>query len=122
MQAIVALSREKTELLEPFWPVNARFDAIAPGTNVGQWFLVSLLEQLECASAYSSMFIGDVVNLDWLRQQPFVSTQIERRYALKQMRAGKRIATPEKLCRPAEDHLNADLWRSGSIPNTLASR
>jgi FkbM family methyltransferase len=122
MQAIVALSREKTELVEPFWPVNARFDAIAPGTNVGQWFLVSLLEQLECASAYSSMFIGDVVNLDWLRQQPFVSTQIERRYALKQMRAGKRIATPEKLCRPAEDHLNADLWRSGSIPNTLASR
>jgi FkbM family methyltransferase len=121
LQTILALGREKTELAEPFWPVNARFDAIAPGAHAGQWFLVSVLEQLERATAHSSAFMGDGVNLDWLRRQPFVSTQIERRHALKQMRAGIRIAAPEKLCRPAEDHLNADLWRSGSIPNTLPS-
>jgi FkbM family methyltransferase len=122
LQTILALGREKTELAEPFWPVNARFDTIAPGSQAGHWFLVSVLEQFERSAAYSSAFTGEGVNLDWLRRQPFVSTQIERRHALKQMRAGKCIAPPEKLCRPAEDHLNADLWRSGSIPNTLASR
>jgi FkbM family methyltransferase len=119
LQTILDTGREKTELGEPFWPVNPRFDAIAPGTQVGQWFLVAVLEQLERATAYSSAFAGDVVNLDWLRQQPFVATEIERRHALKQMRTGKRIAVPEKLRRPAPDHLNAELWRSGLIPNTL---
>jgi len=120
LQTILALGREKTELTEPFWPVSARFDAIAPGPQVGQWFVVSVVEQLERAKAHSSAFSGDNVNLDWLRQQPFVSTEIERRHALKQMRAGVTIAVPERLCHPAEDHHNADLWRSGAIPNILA--
>ena len=122
LDALLALGRERTDLSEPFWPVNPRFDTIAPDTNVGQWFLIGLLEQWERASAYSSMFTGDSLNLEWLRQQPFVSTEIERRHVLKQLRAGKRLAVPDRLCRPAADHLNAELWRSGSIPNTLPSR
>lgn len=122
MQAALELIRKKNNVAEPFWPANPRFDIIAPEPDVERWFLVCLLEQYEFALAYSSMFIGNVVNLDWLRRQPFVSTEIERRYALKQMRTGKRLSVSERLCRPAADHLNADLWRSGAIPNTLASR
>jgi FkbM family methyltransferase len=116
------VGRRTPQLSEVFWSANPRFDAIAPHANVGQWFLVGLLEQFEIAAAFSSLFSGEGVSLDWLRQQPFVSTEIERRHVLRQMRSGKRIAAPERLCRPAADHLNADLWRSGAIPNTLASR
>ena len=122
LQIVLALGREKTTLAEPFWPANPRFDAIAPGTQVGQWFLIATLEQLERACAYSSMFTGDVVNLEQLSRQPFAATEITRRNMLKQLRAGKRIAVPESLCRAANDHYNAELWRSGMIPNTLASR
>ncbi|HEY4266424.1 MAG TPA: FkbM family methyltransferase, partial [Micropepsaceae bacterium] len=121
LEAIVAQGREHTGLAQPFWPVNPRFDAIAPQANVGQWFLISVLEQLERASAHSSMFLGEGLNLDWLGRQPFASTEITRRNVLKQLRAGKRLAVPEKLCRPASDHRNSELWRSGLIPNTLAS-
>jgi FkbM family methyltransferase len=122
LETILARGRERTDLTQPFWPVNPRFDAIAPGANVGQWFLVSVLEQLERASAHSSLFMGDHVNLNWLQQQPFVSTEIDRRHVLKQLRAGNRLTVPEKLCRPHADHLNSELWRSGMIPNTLAHR
>ena len=116
------LSRTRNQLTEPFWPANPRFDTIVPHDNVGQWFLVGLLEQYEIASAFSSLFVDDGIDLNQLRQQPFVSAEIERRHALRQMRRGQRIAVPERLCRPAADHLNADLWRSGTIPNTLPSR
>jgi FkbM family methyltransferase len=119
LKAALALGHENTVLAEPFWPANPRFDAIAPGPDVGQWFLISLVEQLERASAYSSMFGGEGLSLNWLRQQPFVSTEIERRYVLRQLLVGKRLAVPERLGRPADDHRNCDLWRSGSIPNTL---
>jgi hypothetical protein len=122
LQEAYGLSRKTALLREPFWPANPRFDTIAPGTDVGQWFLVGLLEQHEIAAAFSSLFVREGVNLDWLRQQPFVSTEIERRYFLKQMRAGRHLSVTERLCRPATDHLNADLWRSGAIPNTLVSR
>jgi FkbM family methyltransferase len=122
LESLIAKGRERVQLLQPFWPVNPRFDAIAPGANPGQWFLVSVLEQLERASAHSSMFLGDGLNLGWLAQQPFVSTEIERRNLLKQLRAGRRLPVPERLCRPANDHRNSELWRSGSIPNTLPLR
>ena len=122
LRKALTLGREGSGLAEPFWPAGARFDTIAPGSDVGQWFLISLLEQLERTSAFSSLFVGEGLNLDWLRQQPFVSTEMERRHMLKQLRTGKRLAVPEKLCRPADDHRNAELWRSGLIPNTLQPR
>jgi len=119
LDAMLTSGQQKTALTAPFWPVSARFDAIAPDRNVGQWFLVALLEQFEIASAFSSLFTQAGANLDRLRHEPFVSAQIERRHMLRQLRAGKRLAVPDRLCRPAADHLNAELWRSGSIPNTL---
>jgi FkbM family methyltransferase len=122
LEALVAKAREGSQLNEPFWPANARFDSIAPPASIGHWFMISFLEQLERARAFSSRFAGGSANLDWLRRQPFASTEIERRYVLTHLAAGKRLAVPERLCRPAQDHHNADLWRSGAIPNTLAPR
>ena len=115
----LALGEDGGELTEPFWPASPRFDSIAPGNKAGQWFVVSLLEQLERTSAHSSFYVTDGLNLDWLRSQPFVSAEMLRRHMLKQLRAGNRLAVPERLRIGAEDHINADLWRSGAIPNTL---
>ncbi|HXJ02025.1 MAG TPA: FkbM family methyltransferase [Micropepsaceae bacterium] len=119
LQALLTSAREGISVAEPFWPANARFDAIRPAANPGQWFIAGLLEQLEIAAAYSSIFTSGGTNLDWLRREPFVSAEIERRHMLRQLRAGMQLAVPDRLCRSAADHLNAELWRSGAIPNTL---
>jgi plasmid stability protein len=60
------------------------------------------------------------LNLDWLTRQPFVSTEMERRHILKQLRKGEHVPVPERLCKPAEDHINFELWRSGAVPNSVA--
>lgn len=120
LKKALAIAKEGAELTEPFWPCNPRFDAIAPGREVGMWFVIATLEQLERASSHSSCFVEERLNLDWLVRQPFISTEMVRRHVLKQLRTGGRLAVPERLCKPAEDHINFDLWRSGAVPNTLA--
>jgi hypothetical protein len=107
-------------LTEPFWPANPRFDAIAPGRDVGTWFVVSMVEQVERIAAYSSFFVPEETNLDWLTRQPFVSREMERRHILKRLRRGQFVPVPERLCKPAEDHINFELWRSGAVPNSVA--
>ena len=111
---------QSMNLTEPFWPANPRFDAIAPGQDVGTWFVVAGFEQLERISAYSSFFVREAGNLDALSRHPFVSTEIVRRHILKQLRRGERVPVPERLCKPADDHINFDLWRSGAVPNSVA--
>jgi FkbM family methyltransferase len=95
---------------EPFWPAAPRFDAIPPRAKPTEWLAVSAIEQLERTAAHSSYF-GDAasLNLDWLRRQPFAATEIERRHALRRARAGEH----------APDHINADVWRAGLVPNTF---
>ena len=77
LKQALEMGRQSMNLAEPFWPPNPRFDAIAPGQDVGTWFVVAACEQLERASAYSSFFFNEEWNLDWLSRQPFVSTEIE---------------------------------------------
>jgi FkbM family methyltransferase len=103
---------------EPFWPASPRFDGIPPGDKRAEWLLVSAFEQFERASAHSSLFKGPIVDLDWLCAQPFVSAEMERRRVLRRAVDGERMEVPARLCVPADDHLNADLWRAGLVPNT----
>jgi FkbM family methyltransferase len=107
---------------EPFWPPNPRFDAIVPGPNVIQWFVVAVLEQLEQNTFYSSRFGSSGVDLDWLVGQPFVCTEIERRRALQRLRAGHKMEVTPRLQTPAADHLNADIWSSGAVTDTIERR
>jgi hypothetical protein len=117
---VLEMGRQTMNLTEPFWPALPRFDAIAPGRDLGAWFLVAAVEQQERISAHSSFFLPEGLNLDWLTRQPFVSAEMERRHMLKQLRRGERVAVPERLCKPAEDHINFELWRSGAVPNSVA--
>ena len=107
------------DLTEPFWPATARFDRISPGAKRAEWLLVSAFEQVERASAYSSWYVKSNLDLDWLCAQPFVSAEMERRRVLARARANERVEVPVRLCAAAEDHLNADVWAAGLVPNTF---
>lgn len=112
------VGRGEMALGEPFWPASARFDNIAPGAKRAEWLLVSAFEQLERAATYSSQFGLAQFDLDWLCAQPFASAEMERRRVLRKVRAGERVEIPARLCIMADDHLNADVWRSGLVPGT----
>jgi FkbM family methyltransferase len=117
-----ALKRGDGRILEPFWPASPRFDTIAPGPNVVQWFVAAALEQLEQTAFHSSRFGSTGIDLDWLAGQPYVGAEIERRRILQRARAGQKIQVPPRLLAPAPDHLNADCWRSGLVANTIVGR
>jgi FkbM family methyltransferase len=104
---------------EPLWPPSPRFDAIAPGTMPSEWFAVSALEQFERTAAFSSYFADAGLDLSWLSRQPYASCEIERRNVLRGARAGQHVAVPPRLKIAAADHLNADVWRAGLVPNTF---
>ena len=114
-------SRGNFAVTEPFWPAAPRFDAVAPGLARTEWFLVSVLEQLEKTRHFSSLFGNSGVDLDWLSRRPLASMEMERRRVLTALRAGRRVTVPARLTMPAADHLNADIWRAGLVPNTLVS-
>jgi FkbM family methyltransferase len=109
-------------IMEPFWPANPRFDTIAPGANVVEWFVVAALEQYEKTAFHSSRFASAEIDLDWLSRQPLVSIEIERRRILRGARAGQTIEVPPRLLVAAPDHLNADIWQQGLVPNTIVRR
>jgi FkbM family methyltransferase len=111
--------RGAMDLSEPFWPAAARFDGLSPGAKRAEWLLVAAFEQLERASAYSSTFAKSQMDLDWLCAQPFVSAEMERRRILQRARGGEPVEVPARLCVAADDHLNADIWRAGLVPNTF---
>ena len=119
LNQIITLAGKAGELREPFWPVSERFDRIATGRDIGTWFFVAVLEQMERAAQYSSMFAQPGVNLEWLSAQHLASTEMLRRYVLRRLRKGERLAVPERLCRAAPDHIGADIWRAGLVPNTV---
>ena len=112
------LGRGEKRVDEPFWPANPRFDALAPGTRAADWFFCSAFEQFERTASFSSIFGDSGINLTWFSQQPFASSEIERRRVLRQARAGERVEVPARLCVAAADHVNADSWRAGLVPNT----
>jgi FkbM family methyltransferase len=113
------LKRGSGQVTEPFWSPSPRFDTILPGANVMEWFVVAALEQFEQTATHSSIFGICGVDLDWLCRQPFVSSEIERRRILQRVRTGQKNEVPPRLLVPAPDHLNADVWRGGLVPNTI---
>ena len=84
------------------------------------WFVGAAAEQFEQTFSFSSIFGGASAVLPWLCTQPFASTEMERRLILVAARAGQRPAVPERLCQVKLDHLNADIWRAGKVPGTIA--
>lgn len=112
------VARGEMDVSEPFWPASARFDNIAPGAARAQWLLVAAFEQLERTASFSSLFKDAEFDLDWLCAQPFVSAEMDRRRILRRARAGERVEIPARLCVAADDHVNAEIWRSALVTGT----
>ncbi|MBN8982264.1 MAG: FkbM family methyltransferase [Rhizobiales bacterium] len=123
LQSLTGMLKDGTgRMEEAFWPASARFDKIAPGAHVMEWFVVSALEQFERTAFFSSTFGNSGVDLDWLVRQPFVSAEMERRRILKYAQAGRTMDVPKRLMTSGPDHINSDKWRAGQVPNTVAKR
>jgi FkbM family methyltransferase len=103
---------------EPFWPACSRYDQMDPGREGGNWLIAATVEQLERARAHSSYFAASSWTLDWLCNQRFAASEMERRRVLQASRAGKRPRVPLRLLEVAADHRNADIWRGGLVPGT----
>ncbi len=104
---------------EPFLPAAPRFDGIPVGPRPVEWFAAATAEQLEHALSFSSMFSGLSSVLPWICSHPFATAEMERRRVLIAARRGARPKVPPRLCEPAPDHLNAEIWRSGMVPGTV---
>ncbi|WP_374634781.1 FkbM family methyltransferase [Ferrovibrio sp.] len=96
---------------ETFLPALARFDGIDPA----QAFLPAFAEAQETISAFSGFFAPATPMLEWLCNQPDAPAAMLRRHWLRQARAGKAPAIPDKLLVDTPDHLNAALWHDGSV-------
>ncbi len=123
-ECVTALQRfmqllQDMRLREPFWPAAARFDEIAAGERPLEWFVAAAAEQYERTFSFSSVFSGVSPLLDWLCGQPFASSEMERRRVLAAAGAGSAPNVPKRLREPAPDHLNAEIWRAGTIPGTV---
>jgi FkbM family methyltransferase len=116
------IQRGVLPLAEPFWPPCPRFDTLGPNGQAGVWFAAAVAEQFERCRAYSSCFSASSPVIAWLCTQPFASAEMERRRMLYAVRAGQRPEIPARLRTEAPDHLNADLWRDGKVPDTIAGR
>ncbi len=112
------VQRGELHFSEPFWPACPRFDGLTPGKKLAEWLMVSAFEQLERTLSYSSLYGSSEIDPNWLCAQPFVSAEIERRRVLRLARTGQRVEVPARLCTVADDHLNAETWRAGLVPNT----
>jgi hypothetical protein len=106
---------------EPFWPAAARFDDMEFGNKPATWLVAASAEHYEKAFSMSSVFGGPTPTLAWLCAQRFASPEFERRRVLAEALAGQSPTVPPSLCVPAADHLNADLWRAGLVPGTVAT-
>jgi FkbM family methyltransferase len=112
------LQRGPILISEPFWPACPHFDSIAADGDAAGWFLTSAVEQYERARTFSSFFSGASSVIEWLCQQPLASIAMQRRRVLLAARAGRHVVVPPRLCTPAPDHLNSDIWRTGQVPGT----
>ena len=102
---------------EDFLPACARFD----GSDAAKSFLPAFAEAQESVSAFSGFFAPATAMLEWLCSQPDAPAAMLRRHWLRQARAGKPPEIPEKLRLETPDHLNAALWRDGTV-SRLAAR
>lgn len=123
-ESVSALQRilqllNNAQLKEPFWPAAARFDTVAIGAQPLDWFAAAAAEQAERTINFSTTFGGASPLLPWICGQRFASTEMERRRILTSARNKMRPKVPARLCQPAPDHLNAEVWRAGLVPGTV---
>lgn len=99
---------------EPFLPVSARFETMAPDGEFGLWCAVAVFEQMERLRALSSQYAGDdaLPFFDAFRATRFFSPELERRRQLVRMRTGRQHGPePSPLLAGRGDfHLNAAFW------------
>jgi hypothetical protein len=101
---------------ELFWPAHPRFDDSAPDENSWtDWLVASIIETIERTHPASGCLGPSGVNLKWLVERPWASTEMERRRVLRALKDGKPVAIPERLHHAASDHLNAEIWASGAV-------
>jgi hypothetical protein len=101
---------------EMFWPGHPRFDDTVPdASSWTDWLIVSIIETIERIYPASGYLGPSGVNLNWLVERPWSSTEMERRRVLRMLKVGKPMAIPERLHHAASDHLNADVWSSGAV-------
>jgi hypothetical protein len=102
----------------PFWPALSRFDSIDPGTQAATWLRVSVLEQLERAAHFSTLFSRGTINLATIADKPFAHIEMERRRVLVGARSGNIMDIPKRLWPITADNRNGEVWRHGLVPNT----
>ena len=113
------LGQGDKQISEPFWPAAPRFDLIDAGNNKAAWFVCSALEHYERAGSFSSCFVPSNIDLKMLCANPFASAEMERRVTLQLALRGQSPQVSKRLGTPGADHVNWELWRSGSVPNTV---
>jgi hypothetical protein len=99
---------------QPFLPPSAHFDAIAPGSRIGDWCEASVLDACLCMSAYSTFFKGEAQFplLERLCETGFERPEMERRRLLLGARLGRKTRAPsDNLRRASRDNLNPEFWR-----------
>jgi hypothetical protein len=108
--------KEGATVTEAFWPAHPRFDSSAPDeTSWTDWLVASIIESIERTHPASGCLGPSSVNLTWLVERPWASTEMERRRVLRALKDGKPVAVPERLHHAASDHLNAEVWSSGAV-------
>lgn len=111
-----SLEEESAQALaEPFLAPNARYESLPCGERPVAWLRCAVLEQLEKLRFFSSTFSRDQSSelvLESIIDLPFHSPEMDRRWQLVRMAAGKQAA-PEprpQLCVRSDENLNPEYW------------
>jgi FkbM family methyltransferase len=115
-QVANALEEKGTQALaEPFLAPNPRYELLPCAQRPAEWLRCAVLEQLEKLRHHSSMFSRDRASipvLESIMHLPFRSPEMDRRWQLVRMAAGKQAA-PEpgpQLCARSHENLNPEYW------------
>lgn len=108
------LSRPGLTLREPFLCPLARYETIALGRNPSLWFVAQTIEALERLAHFSSAFSPNstVRDLDYIRQTPFDTAEMERRRQLQRLSRFEQFAVAPSPLLTAAETRNAHLWES----------
>jgi FkbM family methyltransferase len=102
-------------LAEPFLAPNSRYELLPCAQRPAEWLRCAVLEQLEKLRHHSSMFSRDRAStliLESIVHLPFRSPEMDRRWQLVRMAAGKQAA-PEPgphLRVRSDENLNPEYW------------
>jgi FkbM family methyltransferase len=102
------------EFSEPFLPVCKRFESIDPTDRIQEWYMSSLIEQLEKLNYYSAFFAksSPLLQLEALRANGFQSNEMERRRQLLKLvlKLQDKPQLNHLLTEKSENNLNPDFW------------